>query len=314
MLTVFRATLSPMLVMLICILAGFILRKCRILPDNSDRVLSRLETYILMPALNIRTFMQNASLSSLAEHSNLLLICSGVVVVAILIAYALAGRMAKEPYQKNLYRYSLTISNFGFMGNAIVPMILGEDMLYPYLLFTLPPIVCIYTWGMAMLIPADATDKKSAWRRLLNPGTVSVLIGLLLGVVGAQQYTPPFIQTTLGNLSDCMGPVAMVLTGFVIGSYPLKSLFNKPAVYVASLLRLIILPALFVGALLLLNAPDTAVVLCLFAFGTPLGLNTIVFPAAYGGDTAPGAAMAMVSHAMCILTIPLMYALLTALM
>ena len=44
------------------------------------------------------------------------------------------------------------------------------------------------------------------------------------------------------------------------------------------------------------------------------GMNTVVIPAAYGRDTKPGAAMTMVSHLCAVISIPLMYALLTALM
>ena len=45
-----------------------------------------------------------------------------------------------------------------------------------------------------------------------------------------------------------------------------------------------------------IGADKGALYLTLIAFGTPLGLNTVVFPAAYGGDTSTGASMAMISH------------------
>ena len=41
----------------------------------------------------------------------------------------------------------------------------------------------------------------------------------------------------------------------------------------------------------------------------PLGLNTVVFPAAYGGDTTPGAGMALVSHLILVITIPVMFSI-----
>ena len=47
--------------------------------------------------------------------------------------------------------------------------------------------------------------------------------------------------------------------------------------------------------------------IALIAFATPLGMNTIVFPASYGGDTKTGASMAMISHVLSVATIPLMY-------
>ena len=83
-------------------------------------------------------------------------------------------------------------------------------------------------------------------------------------------------------------------------------------VYVATFLRLIVLPVFFIGFLMILGADPKTLTLALFAFGTPLGLNTVVFPAAYGGDTSTGASMAMISHTLCIITIPLLYVILTS--
>ena len=103
--------------------------------------------------------------------------------------------------------------------------------------------------------------------------------------------------------------VSMVLTGFVIGNFSLKSLLSKKRVYLVTFLRLFVLPAFFVGLLWLLGADKTTLALCLFAYATPLGMNTVVFPAAYGGDTTTGASMAMISHTLSVVTIPIMYAL-----
>ena len=55
--------------------------------------------------------------------------------------------------------------------------------------------------------------------------------------------------------------------------------------------------------------PDCVLTLALFAYATPLGMNTVVFPAAYGGETKTGASMAMISHTLSVVTIPLMYLL-----
>ena len=52
--------------------------------------------------------------------------------------------------------------------------------------------------------------------------------------------------------------------------------------------------------------------MAMFAFASALGLNTVVVPAAYDGDTTTGAGMAMISHVGAIVTIPLLYAVLTA--
>ena len=58
-----------------------------------------------------------------------------------------------------------------------------------------------------------------------------------------------------------------------------------------------------------MNINNSPLFLAFFATAAPLGLNTVVFPKAYGGDPETGASMAMISHTLCVLSIPLMYAL-----
>ena len=106
-----------------------------------------------------------------------------------------------------------------------------------------------------------------------------------------------------------MGPLAMILTGFVIGNYKFTSLLKDVKIYIATFLRLIVLPAFFIMLLMLTGADKLTLQLAFFGFATPLGLNTVIFPAAYGSDSKTGASMSMISHTLCVITIPIMYAL-----
>lgn len=304
----FKATLSPMLVMFLCIVVGFILNKKKITPSNTATVLSKLENKILVPAGIISVFAQNCTVKALSENSVAIFYCIIPLAVAIAIAMVLSRFFSKNSYRRNIYKYALTFGNFGFMGLAIVPAILGEEMHFKYLLYILPLYATVYTWGNAILIP-HGEEKHNVLKSVLNPICLSFFIGAIIGLTGIWEYTPSFIKTTASNLGACMGPISMVLTGFVIGDYNILKLLKKKRIYVATLLRLIVLPALFVTLIWALGANKETLILCMFAFGTPLGLNTVVYPAAYGGDTKTGASMAMISHTLCVVTIPLMYAL-----
>lgn len=308
---VFLATLSPMLMLFVCILIGYLLNRLRLAPDNTATVLSKLATWVLCPCLNLTTFMKYCTPESFLRHGKMLLYSALVLAVAVGLATVLSLLFAKKGYSRNIYQYALVFANYGFMANAIVPVILGEEALYVYMLFTLPMIVVGYTWGAAILIPHKETGNP--WKRLLNPTFFSVALGLVLGLTGTAKYVPGFLQNAFSGLGSCTGVVAMVLTGFLIGSYPLGQLLRQKKVYVASILRLFVLPAIFLTGLKLLGADELTMKLCFFAYATPLGLNTVVFPAAYGGDPTIGAAMATVSHTLCVASIPLMYSLLTLL-
>lgn len=316
MLSTFSATLSPMLVMFLCMIIGFIAKKKSLIPDNSDSTISKLENYIFVPALIFSTFSTYCTISSLKEQYNLIFYSLIALGIALLISIPLSKSFAKDNYYtRNIYKYALTFGNFSFMGNAIVPIILGsidEQILYKYLLYTLPLQIAVYTWGVIILIPKGET-KQNPLKNLLHPVFIAIVLGVTFGLTGLTKLLPVFITTTIDYCKACMAPLAMILTGFVIGGYSLKELLQNKKVYIATALRLFFIPTLLLIIVKLLGGSDTAMVLTLFAFATPLGLNTVVFPAAYGGETKTGASMAMISHLLCIVTIPLMYTVLSML-
>ena len=311
MLESFNGVLSPLLMLFTCILIGYALNKFKILPENSATVLSNCEKYVFMPALGYSIFSKYCTPTSIRENANLVLYSLIAIAFAVLFAVILSNLFVKNDINKrNIYRYALTFANHGFMGNAIVPLALGgEEHLYKYLLFALPLNFLTYTWGVSILTPKEYKN-GSAFKNLFNAPMVGMLVGMIVGLTGANKFIPDFISNTMDTLQACMGPVAMILTGIVIGGFSFVSLLSDKKIYIATALRLIILPATILGILMLCKADKYVLSLALFAFATPLGLNTVVFPATYNGDTKTGASMAMISHTLCVLTIPLMYGLL----
>ena len=299
-----------MLVMFLCIVIGFIANKKKLVPKDTATALSKLENYFLVPALILNTFMSYCTVQSITEYYDCIIFCIITIAMAIPIAYLGAPIFDRSEALRPIYRYALTFGNFGFMGNAIVPAIMGEEFLYPYMLFTLPLNFICYTWGVMGLMPKG---NKNVLKTLVNPTVISIAVGSALGLLGVTKYVPGFIMTTIKNLAACMGPVAMILTGHVIGDYKITGLLKMPKVYIATFIRLFLLPAVYIAVLWLLKADRNIMFFCLFAYATPLGLNTIIYPAAYGGDTHTGASMAMISHTVCVITIPIVYAILNML-
>ncbi len=307
---VFSATLSAMLTMLICMLIGFILRTKKIEPEDTDSVFSRFLSFVVSPALNFNSFLNNFNMQSLQENYQIILFSLLIAGIAVTIATFLARLFVKEGYAQGIYKYAIAFANFGYMGNAVVLSIFGEEMLYYYLLFTTPMNLIVYTWGMTQLIPGKK-GIKATLVRVTNPTTIAVLLGVVAGLLNLKAYIPQFVTGALSSLGSCMGPISMVLTGYVIGKFDIKSALTSKKIYIVSFLRLIVFPALYCGLLILLGANDRLLTIALIAYAMPLGLNTVVFPAAYGADTSVGASMALISNVLCIITFPLMYALLS---
>lgn len=305
---VFSATLNQMFVLFTFMALGYFLNFKGILPLNTSVALSRLETNVLVPCLVFNTFYKYCTVENISQKWSYIVYGVAITVVSIVIGVFLSKLFSKDDYLRKIYTYSFAVANFSFMGNAVVLGIFGEDVLFDYMIFTLPLCLYVYSFGTASLIPKDKTKSgKFSLKVFLNPICISMLLGALAGLTALP--IPKFLITAISSAGACMSPLAMILTGFVVANFSIKKLATIKRIYLASFLRLIVLPILFVFALKLVGASETIVMLALCATAMPLGLNTVVFPAAYGGDTTPGASMALISHLLSIITIPVMFAI-----
>lgn len=308
-----------MLTMFLCIACGFVLKKTNILPDNAGKVMAKLETWVFCPALSFSTMSLYFNVNTIATHAtNIVFGCiAAFIALAIAIPLASCFVRSKANSEWGIYAYALAVANFGYMGDPIVMALFGDEMLAYYKLFTLPLSILIYVWGIGVLVPSGKSG--GFFKKLLNAPTIAMFVGMLCGITGLTGYLPTFITGACTSLKACMGPVAMLLAGFTVARFDLFGMLKKKKVYVASALRLTVIPAVIVGILfairLLCNGPlglEIGVIplfLCFISVSMPLGLNTVVFPEAFGGNPETGASMTMISHTMCIITIPLMYAL-----
>ena len=269
-------------------------------------MLSKLETYAFVPCLVFSVFYKYCTVENFKQKWTYMLYGAAVMAVSLPIGIVLAKFFAKDGYLKKIYTYSFAVANFSFMGNAVVLGVFGEKVLFDYMIFTLPLNLYVYSIGTASLIPTEKGGKLSV-KTFVNPIFIALILGAVCGLLSVP--LPKFITTAISSAGACMSPLAMLLTGFVIGEYSLKTLASDKKVYLASVIRLIILPSAFMAVLLLLKTDKDIIRVSLCATAMPLGLNTVVFPAAYGGDTTPGAGMALVSHLISVITIPVMFSI-----
>ena len=299
------------------IVIGFILAKGNFLPKNSASVLSKLENYLFVPALVLNTFITNCTPKNLSSSWKLLLCCLGLLALILPLSMLFAKLIFKENYLRKIALYGLSFANFGFMGNAVMSAVFPEIFM-DYLLFGIPLWAAIYLWAAPVLLISssdESGEKVSLKQRLksfLNPMIIATVIGIILGLT--QLYIPSSIQSVLKVSGDCMSPVAMLLTGITIGNTDILKLLKKWQVYAVCFVKVAIYPVIFVllFALLPQNGFITPTFLkCATCFAAmPMGLNTIVIPAAYGKDTTDAAGMALVSHLLSVATIPLTFMML----
>jgi len=305
-LEIFSTAANQVLVLFAFILVGYILTKTEILKVDASKDLSNVLVYVATPSILFNSCAKNINTDNIATSGMLLF--AGVIVVfaGYFTATALAKPFSKNDFEKNVYTYSFTIPNLGYMGYPMVQAVFGDQALAAMVMFVFAMNVFIYIKGLPMLSSRESEGIKFV---LKQPTIIALFAGIAVGLTGIK--LPRILDDVTSGASALMGPIAMILTGSVLSKRPIKELISDKKTYIASVIRLVLLPLITLGIMILLKVDKNIILVAVATLAMPLGLNSVVFPEAYGGDGRLGARLALVSHAMSILTIPAVFGLLS---
>lgn len=284
---------------------GYVFRKKNILDIYAGSAISRLIVNVFMPAMVIRSFSQNLKPEVFHEKAMIVLFSCVVLVVTAILSIFLARLFSKEKSTRGIYMYSFTIPNLGYMGYPLIGAIYGDVALLDAMIYCLPYNVYIYTIGMQIL---TSRKNSSIIGFLTNPSIIAMVVGAILGL--CEIRLPSVVTGILDTATSCVSPCAMILTGTVFARINMKSVFTDWRSYAASAIRLLVIPLAALSIFRLCHVPEEWVLPCVAILAMPLGVNSVVFPEAYGGDAESGAKVCFMAAILGALTIPIVFALL----
>lgn len=289
--------LSQLFFLYVFILLGYMFGKCKKGLNAHAGMLSFLAVNLFLPAKVFGSFSKYFTVSYISENYKLILL-SVVLLIVLHFAGKLVAKLFKSSLdEKGIYAYTVTISNYGYLGYALVEGVFGSIALTDMILFCLPFSIYTYTVGYV-----EVTGGKICLKRLMNPTTVASFLGMLVGLSGLQ--IPDLIGNVLTSASSCLGPITMLLTGLTLSEYSLKRMLGDIKVYLLTSVRLVVLP-LFAFLTFMALKLESYMVPALMMTAMPSGLNTIIFPKNIGRSPEFGAKMALVSHALSCITLPI---------
>lgn len=294
-------TLSKIGVLFAFILVGFILRRKNFIPETSGKTLSFIGTNVFFPAYLINNLSANCTREKLKENSSLVLWGIVFLVSVLLIGFALSCVLKKTNIVKNTLIYIFAFSNYGYFGYPVMEKVFGQEFVTKTIMFALVSTIAIASLGYFLLMGKGTSFVKS----LLSPSIIAIFIGVFIGLTGIKLPNP--VVDCLSSAADCMSPVSMILTGFVLGKFKLGELFKDPVSYLISSVRLIIMPLIFAIALYLLGVKGLLFAIPVIITAMPVGMNTVMFAEAGGNDSSKSARICFISYIMGAITIPLAF-------
>ena len=294
---------EQLLVLYIFIAIGFLLGKLFKKKCENTSIISLLLVNVFLPAKVFKSFMTNFTTQFIQQKYTLLIASCVLLLVLVAIAPLVAKWLGKTKNEQNVYKYSVPISNYAYLGYVLIENVFGPAFLTDFIFFAIPFIFYTYTFGYAILTNAECNLKK-----LLNPITIAILLGAIVGVTGLNLPAP--ILSVISSASSCVGPLSMILTGIVLSTFELGKLFTNLNSYIFLGLKMVVVPAICFGACLLLGLKEISFMMLIITC-MPCGLNPIVFSKLVDEDCKPGARLVVLSHLIAIISLPLWLSLIT---
>ena len=296
------ATISQLMILFLFIFCGFAIGRVKHIPREKSSILSLLLVNILLPAKIFLNFSKQCTLSYISENWATLFVSTTLLLLLVFLSWLMSKPLTKHPYERKVYRYSFTISNYAYLGYVFVENTLGESALTDMILFCIPFAFYTYTFGYSLL-----SNQPKSWKRLITPMTIAIAMGMVFGMCSIP--LPAVVLKTFELASGCVGPLSMIVTGLIISSFALKELLPDMKTISFSLIRLIAIPALLLGICslceLIVPLPSAVYPAAVIMGCMPCGLNTIVFPSMVNEDCRIGARFVFHSHILSLVTIPI---------
>lgn len=296
MLKNFLVVVNPVGILFLLMAIGFLLGKLRWLNDESSAHINQIVVQISLPCMVVKS-LQIPFTTQLASA----LLWGGAVFLLqsagmILLAQATL-RKTSGPVQTPL-RFSIVYSNSMFMGLSLLISVMGDEAaIYgaPMLLVTQA-----FLWTHGVYIMGGSVSSKKLF---LNPGVLSILIGVMLFLLEIR--LPTMVYTTLEHMSNINTPLIMIIVGYQMSKAPLREVFTNRKLYIAVFVRLIISPVLAILLALPFRTTNSLLFCSIVILAAaPAAGTTASFAQQYNKDAKIGAQVTTLSTLLSLITLP----------
>ncbi|MBS4536423.1 AEC family transporter [Clostridium sp. D2Q-14] len=300
------SVLSQVSVLFILLIIGLILRKFNIIDSYVEKGISNLVIFATLPALLITSM--NYEFSSDMLNNGLLILRAGPIIYVItgIIAYLYIKINKIEGQEKGIYIFMTMFPNVGFMGYPVVSIVFGEIGIFYAALFNLWFNILLWTLGVILVNPKNNT--KLSFKALINPGTISIFIGLALFLFSINLPTPIF--DALDSLGNATTPLAMIVIGSMLGESTLTEIFKNRFLIGSTFIRLVFIPAALMIILSIIPLPSMLAGIIAILMAMPTAANAAIFAKRFDSDYKLASEGVFLSTLLSIITIPLFISIL----
>ncbi len=299
MLQSFQIVGLQVLILFVLMAVGFTARKVKILTPEGIKCITELMLYVVTPCLFINSFQQEYDPALIKGF----FIAAAAAIVCHVVAIGLGMLLIrdKDKARRSVFRFGIVFSNCGYMSLPLQQALLGSEAVFYGASYIAAFNIFLWTYGLALM--CNGKERISVKKAILNPGTLSVTVGLLLFFL--QIDLPDIIGKPIEYLAALNTPVPMMIIGYHMANVDFKRVLRSKGEYIMLATRLLIMPLLMLGALYIIGIRGTLLISCVISASAPVAAMGTMYASKYGGAAELSASCVAISTLLSVITMTL---------
>lgn len=297
---------QQVIILYLLVAVGFIADRLHVFGQNTAKRSNDLLFYIITPVVIVQSFMNMDFDIKTAKTLLVAFLCmTGTLAVGILLAIPFFNN--KKDKNSTVFKYAVSYGNMGYMALPLCNAILGSEGVFYCSAGVVAFNILSFTHGIWCINRGEGKTKFELKRLILNPGVISVLVGLPLFVFDID--VPDVVDSAVAHISNLNTPLAMIFLGTYIANTDLRTMFKEKNNYLVIVLKTLVLPLVMFCIFKLFGISGALLTACMISASVPSANNTVMFSAKYGKDTGVASKVVAMCSLVSVFTMPVMIAL-----
>jgi len=283
---------------------GAVLRGTKLITEAAEASLFNLVIKVATPCLIFESVATNPALR---EPGNLLLpplLGFGLTLLSMALGWH-AARSLGLTIGHGLRTFALAVglTNYGYLPLPLMDAMFGPESRAVLLVHNVGVEAAIWTGGILVV---TGLSPREGWRKLVNAPVVALLLAVAANLTGVAARVPALGMNFVHALAVCAIPLGLIMTGVSIQPHldDPKQLVNPRVTLTAWLLRLAVLPWVFLLAARYLPCPVELKRVLVVQAAMPSAVVSIIVARVYGGQPLVAVQIILGTTALALFTIP----------
>lgn len=305
-----------MLQLFLIMLVGWAGHKSGILPEATQGALTKLVLYITTPCTILNSVLCNDNLPSAGVLVELLLVSLLCYAVAGVLSFLAVRVMRIKPGARGTFMCMLMFTNCGFIGFPVVQAIFGPEAIFYTAVINIPYYPLLYGIGVWLLTRDAAVQSGTAAKvqlhlsDLLSPCILASVAAIVLALTGWK--LPAVLTDTIATIGNITTPGALLVVGISIAKQPIREMLCSGKIYLMSLVRLVVLPAVIWLLLRPFLHDPMLLGVVVVVFAMPTATMVTMLAGEYHGDEPATVRGVFITTVLSMISIPILVAVMMA--